>query len=301
MDDLGAMAVFAKVVDAGSFSAAAQQLGISKSAASKQVSRLEDGLGARLLNRTTRRLSLTETGRLVHRHCLAMLEEARQAREAASRTQSEPRGRLRLSAPMTFGTMYLGPILADFLVRFPELEVDLSLSDRFVDLVDEGFDVALRIGDLPDSSLISRQLAENKMFLVAAPAYLDRHGTPDNPADLKNHNFLRYSLADNPSALRIRTPDGVVTVEVHGDLVANNGQVMCEAAIAGLGISVVPDFMVGNAIRDGRLKMLLPGCQPARASAIHLVYPHRRHLEPKVRVFIDFIADRFATLATWEI
>ncbi|MBT6118686.1 MAG: LysR family transcriptional regulator, partial [Rhodospirillaceae bacterium] len=193
MDHLAGMAVFAKVVEARSFTAAAEQLGLSKSAVSKQISRLEDRLGIRLLNRTTRRLSLTEAGAAYYERCARIVAEAEAADLAITHLQSEPRGVLQVNAPMSFGIAHVAPAIPDFLERYPELRVDMTLNDRVVDLVDEGFDVAIRIGALADSSLIARRLAESRMVAVAAPGYLQRHGAPDRPEDLERHNCLSYS------------------------------------------------------------------------------------------------------------
>lgn len=287
------MAIFARVVDAGSFSAAAADLGLSKSAVSKAVARLEDRLGSRLLNRTTRKLSLTEAGALYYDGCRRMLSEAETADQAVTRLATAPRGRLRVNAPMSFGTLHVAPCLPDFLARFPDLDIDLTLEDRPVDLVKEGYDLAVRIGSLPDSSLVAQRLGPNRRLLCAAPGYLAEQGAPARPEALVDHACLIYSYASEGPLWRFRSAEGEVQLRLSGRLRINNGDALRAAALAGGGIALLPSFLVGDDLRAGRLLRVLPDWQDAYEAAIHAVYPASRNLSPKVRAFVDFLAERF--------
>lgn len=299
MDKLAGMAAFAKVVETGGFSAAARILGLSKSAVSKLVSGLEDGLGARLLNRTTRRLGLTEVGAAFHQRVTRILAEVAEAEEAVARLHGEPRGTLRLNAPMSFGVLHVAPALSGFMSRHPALRVDMVLDDRVVDVVEEGFDVAVRIAHLPDSSLIARRLAPCRMALCATPEYWHRQGVPARPEDLRGHNCLLYSYLATPDAWRFQGADGPLSVRVSGSFAANNGEALRAAALEGLGVALVPTFIVGVDLRAGRLQAVLPEYSAADRF-IHAVYPHNRHLSAKVRVFIDFLVERFGPTPYWD-
>ena len=298
MDNLNDMAVFAKVVRHRGFTAAAA-LGVSKSAFSKQVGRLEDRLGARLLNRTTRKLSLTEVGEGFYEHCARIVEQAQAAADEVGSLAATPRGRLRVNAPMTFGTMHLGPAIAEFLEAHPEVEVDLGLDDRPVDLVAEGFDVAVRIAALVDSSLIVRRLAPMRALLCAAPGYLQRKGRPGKPEDLREHNCFGYLYLDSGTDWNLTGANGAVTIPLRGNLRANNGEVLRHVALAGIGIVCLPTFIVGDDLRSGDLIEVLPGCLP-QTHAIYAAFPHRRHLTPKVRAFVDFLVHRFRPEPYWD-
>ena len=300
MHDLSAMAVFAAIAEAGSLTVAAERLSLSKSAVSKQLSRLEERLGARLVNRNTRQVSLTEVGTVYFGFCARILEEAEAAEAAVANLQGAPRGRLRVNAPMSFGTMHLAEALTGFAGRYPEITVDLELTDAFVDLVDSGIDVAVRITSMQDSTLIARQLAPSRGMVVASPDYLARHGVPAHPRDLRNHNCMIYTLAPNPGTWNFRTADGGARpIQVQGSMRSNNGEVLREAAIAGQGIVMNPTFITYRAIRDGRLVPLLCDFDLPQ-SGIHAVYPNRRHLSPKVRAFIDFLGDHFGDPPYWD-
>jgi DNA-binding transcriptional LysR family regulator len=303
VDQLTGMAVFARVVEARSFSEAARQLGLSKSAVSKQVSRLEDRLGARLLNRTTRRLGLTEVGATYYEYCARMLVEAEEAERAVTALHGEPRGLLKVNAPMSFGVRHLAPALPELLARYPEIRVDLVLNDRFVDMIEEGFDVAIRIAALPDSSLVARRLAPSRHVLCGSPAYFARHGEPKKPDDLRQHNCLNYTyLASHdewPFEGKTESKGGKRTVKVTGTLQANNGDVLAAAAVAGLGLVMSPTFIVGPDVQAGRLKCVLRDYLSAE-TAIYAVYPHRRHLSAKVRAFVDFLGERFGPEPYWD-
>ncbi len=291
--DLNALAVFACVVDEKGFSAASRKLGLSKSAVSKHVSHLEDQTGTRLLQRTTRRLSLTDVGAALYERCARIVAEAEQAERAISQLQTTPKGTLRVSGPLAFGIRHLGRPVADFMNRYPELSVDLQLSDRLVDLVDDGFDVAVRISRLADSSLIARKLCPMETYGVATRAYLDRHGVPALPRDLVGHNCLQYSYATTGDTWVFTDGDGELPVHVRGSLRTNNGDVMLQSVLADVGIALLPAFIAGCDLRDGRLIEVLPAFRP-RSTGVYAVYPHSRHLSTKVWLFVDFLAETFA-------
>lgn len=299
IDTLTGMAVFARVIEAGGFSAAARALGLSKSAVSKQVAALEDRLGARLLHRTTRRMSLTEAGAAFLDASRRVLAEVESAEAAVGALQAEPRGTLRVNAPMTFGIMHLAAAIPAFLDQYPRVTVDLVLNDRFVDLVEEGFDVAVRIGRLGDSSLVARRLAPMRRVMVASSAYLDIHGRPRVLADLAGHECLTYAYSSSGDEWCFDGPRGEERVRVTGRLRANNGEVLKAAALAGAGILAIPTFIVGPELRDGRLERVLPGHE-SRSGAIHAVWPPGRQPAPKLRAFVDFLAGRFGAVPYWE-
>lgn len=296
---VGEMAVFARVVEEKSFSGAARKLGISKAAVSRQIAALEDSLKTQLLNRTTRRLSLTEAGLALYGHCARIVAEAEAAQEAAANLSATPRGLLKVNAPMSFGQLHLAPAVPEFLARYPELELELALNDRYVDVIEEGFDLAVRIGQLEDSSLIARKLASDRPVLCAAPAYLEAHGEPRSPSDLENRDCLLYTYLATQNEWRFKGPKGEERVRVKGRFTANNGDALRHAALAGLGIALLPSFIVGPDVRSGALEALLPGHRPP-ALGIYTVYPPSRHLSPKVRAFVDFLAARFDPVPYWE-
>ncbi len=288
------VAAFVQVVESGSFTAAAGRLKLSKSVVSKHVSRLEDRLGARLLNRTTRRLSLTEVGRVFYERSRRGIAELAEAEAEVSRLQEAPRGRLKLNVPMTFGILHIAPAIPDFLARHPELTVDMELDDRRLDLIEEGFDVAVRISRLPDSSLVARRLGTCRHAVCASPAYLERRGTPRTPGDLARHDVLTYRYQSSADHWHFVDPEGNgVSVPVRGRVTMNNGLALREALLAGVGIARSATFVVGPDIRAGRVVELLPGYRSEPVS-IYALYPERRHLSPKVRAFVDFMADRMA-------
>lgn len=297
LDDLVSLALFARVVEAGSFTAAARALGLSKSAVSARVARLEDRLGARLLHRTTRRLSLSQAGAALYERAARMVAAANDAAELAEGTSREPRGRLRISAPVTLAQMFLGPVLAEFLRAQPSVQIDLDASDRMVDLVAEGFDLAVRIANLRDSSLVARKLATDRLVVVGSPSYLARAGTPRSVADLAQHNCLRYAQVSGSAEWGFRGFERVRQV-VEGNLVVSDGTVLREAAAAGLGLAVLPAFMVAAELASRRLVPVLEEL-PRREIGIFAVYPHRRNVPAKVRAFVDFLVARFAR-APWR-
>ena len=301
---LSDMSVFAAVVETGGFTAAGRTLGLSKSAVSKQVARLEQRLGSRLLQRTTRRLSLTEAGAVFYEGCQRVLAEAEAAESAVTHLAGAVRGVLRINAPMSFGITHLAPMVAAFMERFPELEVELALNDRTVDLVEEGYDVGVRIGKLADSSLVARRLAPIRRAVCASPDYLAKHGSPTRPEELQGHRCLIYSYLDSPRNWRFRPTDPdqgrARRVSVAGPLESNNGSVLAEAAAAGQGIICIPVFIVCDELSDGRLVEILPDWIEEHDLTLYAVYPERRHLAPKVRAFIDFLAERIGDTPPWE-
>lgn len=301
MDRLASMEAFVRVAECKSFSEAARRLRSSKSLISRQVAALEAELGVRLFHRTTRSLSLTEEGRSYHAQVTRILNDIEEANQSVSRAQAAPRGRLKLSAPMSFGILHLAPALPDFLARYPEVALDLNLNDRYVDVVDEGFDLAIRIGRLADSSLVARKLATLRMILCASQDYLLTHGTPGIPEDLRRHQCLCYSTNSLAPEWRFAAPDGSpLAVQIDGRLHANNGDALRIAALRGQGIVYLPSFIVGGDLQAGTLVSLLPDYIPAD-SGIYAVYPHSRHLSAKVRAFIDFLAERFGPLPHWDL
>lgn len=301
MDSLTDIAVFAQVVESGSFTAAAEQLSLSKSVVSKYVSRLEDRLGARLLNRTTRRLSLTEVGRIFYERSQWGLQEIEEAEAEVSRLQGEPRGTLRLNTPMSFGILHIAPALPDFLSQYPEISVDMNLDDRQVDIVDEGFDLSVRISELPDSSLVARRVAPCSHTVVASPEYLQKNGIPTSPDDLRNHNVISYRYQDSARVWHFRGPDQrSVSVPVSGSIQMNNSLALREALLGGVGITRTPTFVVGQDIQSGKLQPVLTNYDTLEVS-IYLVYAQRRHLSPKIRAFVEYFAERMAGQPYWDV
>ncbi len=300
MDKLQAMQLFARVVETGSYTAAAEQLEISRALASKLVQALEDQLGVRLLHRTTRRLSLTEAGQNYYQRVAEILAQLAEAEAEAAELQLEPRGRLRVSAPMSFSILHLGAALADFQRKYPRVELELNLNDRVVDLVEDGFDLAIRIGRLADSSLVARRLAGSQIVAVAAPAYLAWHGMPSHPDDLANHNCLDYTLSPRRDEWQFARGEERVNVRVRGNLHVNNGDMIALAAAQGLGVALSPAFIVHDALRRGDLVRVLPEWQLPDIG-VYAVYPAGRSLPAKTRSLIDFLAERFRPSAPWDL
>ena len=272
MDTFAGMRLLTEVVEGGNFSAAARALGMAPSSVARAIGALEDELGVRLLSRTTRKLSLTEAGRLYHERSKRILAEVEDARLSVSRLEAEPRGLLRLSVPVAFGRLHIAPALPAFLASYPAVRIDLSLTDAFIDLVEEGVDLAIRIGELQDSSLIARRLARNTRVICGSAGYFERAGVPIAPADLGQHNCLVYKRQSNRAVWRLRDPEQTYEVEVRGSLWANNADALHTAALAGLGLAILPTWMVGQDVRRGRAPgrvRRLPG-QPGRARRQHL-------------------------------
>jgi DNA-binding transcriptional LysR family regulator len=295
MDQLAALRSFRRVVELGSFTAAADALGVSHTIVSRQVKHLETLLGAQLLNRTTRRFALTAAGQDYYEASRHILDALDDADRAVGQHQARPSGTLRINAPMAFGTQELAHWLPQFVAAYPELKIDLVCNDRIVDLIEDGFDVALRLTrDLPDSSLIAKRLATSRVMLVATPGYLKRHGTPSTPRDLLSHNCLTYTQISKPFDWIMTGPDGVTeTVTVQGNLQANTGIALRTFALADTGIATTASFIVHEDLRRGDLVQVLPE-YTIRPRELFVLYPQNRHLSPKVRVFVDFAAALYA-------
>lgn len=301
MDRFVELSALVRTVDRGSQAAAARELGITPAMVGRYIQGLEDRLGTRLLNRTTARQSLTEAGAAFYARASAILEQLEEAEIVASDRQAEPRGTLRVNAPMSFGARHLATAVAEFCDLYPGVRVEMVLNDRVVDLVEEGYDVAVRIGHLADSGLVARRLATCRLVVCASPGYLARHGWPSAPAELQKHNFLLYAYSQG-GAVRFQNEDGGESSEevwLSGNLVANNGDALLAAALAGQGVIVQPTFIAADALRRGELVRLLPGWRLADLG-VHAVYPSARHLSPKVRSFVDFLAGRFRDPPPWD-
>lgn len=299
MDRFEEMRVYLAVADAGSFAAAADQLAMSRPAVSRHVAQLESRLGVRLIQRTTRRLSLTSEGESFLARARDLLAGVEAAEAEAGARSAEPTGRVRVNVPVTFGVLHLAPLWPRFRARHPGVRFDITLSDRQVDLVDEGFDLAVRIAALPDSTLVSRQLASTRMVLCASPGYLRRRGRPRHPRELAGHDVIAYSYWSPRDEWTLRGPAGEeARVRVDPVLRANNGDTCLAAARAGQGLTLQPSFLAGPDLADGRLVEVLPRWQ-AGALGIHAVYPSRRHLLPKTRLLVDFLAEALRAPA-WE-
>ncbi len=294
MDQLAALRALRRVVELGSFTAAGAALNVSHTIVSRQLRQLETQLGAQLLNRTTRRFALTEAGRAYYEASRHILDALDAADRAVGEHHARPSGSLRINAPMAFGTLELALWLPAFIARYPELRVDLVCNDRIVDLIEDGFDVALRLTrSLPDSTLIAKRLASSGVLLVASPEYLARHPAPRTPHELLNHNCLAYTGAERPHEWRFTGPDGAQqTVTVRGNLQANTGIALRSAAVAGLGIATSASFIVHQDLRSALLVQVLPQ-YVMQARELFVLYPHNRHLSPKVRAFVDFAAELY--------
>lgn len=296
MDRLGDLDVFARVVTTGSMSAAGRSLDLSPAVVSKRIRRLEERLGVRLLQRTTRQIALTQAGQGFFERVTAILASVEEAEAFVAEGADTVRGTLRVSAPTSFGRMHIAPHLKAFLDRHPALTLDLVLSDALVDIVGEGFDLAIRIAELDDSSLVARRLAPNHRVLCASPDYLARAGTPESVADLAHHVLLAHNTAE----WRLEGPRGPETVRVHGPVRTNSSEVVREAVLAGIGIALRSTWDLGPELKDGRLVRVLPAFAGSRRVAVHAVYPSRRHLEAKVRAFVDYLAGLYGQTPYWD-
>jgi DNA-binding transcriptional LysR family regulator len=303
MDRFEAMNVFCKVVELGSFAAAAERLNISTSAASRMIAQLESTLQARLLNRTTRRISLTEDGRGYYERCLQLLSDLEEAEESVGSASVELRGTLRLTAPISFGAWHLAPAIADFARLHPQVKFDISLSDQQTDLVEEGLDLAIRVGALGSQNLVARPIGKARMMLCAAQDYLNAHGIPQKPDDLINHQCLTYAYASDNHLWRFADPNeqdgkrdgkGPITVRVGGGVHSNNGLLLRELAAQGMGLTMAPDFILKVAVDEGRLVEVMTEWSPAPLT-IYAAYPSRKHLSAKVRGFAAFLQEWLAT------
>ena len=294
MDRLTEMEAFATVVDQGGFTDAAKKMGISKSAVSKHVSSLEARLGARLLNRTTRRVSPTEIGLAYYDRARRVLNDAGEADALVTSMQSAPSGLLRISVATDFGVNHLSPVLGEFLQEFPDITVNMVLNNRFVELISEGFDLAIRIGELEDSTLRARKLTDTSKRMVGSPDYFRKFGRPEKIDELNDHKLLHYSNQSNGSVWKLTAPSGEKRqVRTAGWLSVNDGQSLLNAAISGLGIAYLPSFLYAEALKDGLVEEAMPEL-PADRQGIYAVYPPGRFTQPKVRAFIDFLVHAFA-------
>jgi DNA-binding transcriptional LysR family regulator len=298
MDKLDAMNVLTRVVSSGSFAEAARRLGVTRSAISKAITQLEQELGVRLLDRTTRRVTPTEAGLAYYERCLAILAQISETEAQVSRLHDEPKGVLKVNGPMSFGTLYLGSAIADFMDRYRDLKVELTLSDRMIDPLEEGVDVTVRIGAMVDSSLIARRISTARVLLVASPEYLARNGMPKTPADLVGHKCLHYGHSTTVPRWQLTDNGTSITVPVAACLSSNNGDTLRDAALKGIGIARQPSFIVGSDIAAGRIVVVLPDFPPQDVT-IHALYAPNRFLAAKSRVFIDFLVERFGR-PVWE-
>lgn len=299
MQDLNLMVTYAHVVDSGSFSGAARRLGTSRSAVSKAVAKLEHALGVRLLQRSTRHLSVTEVGAAFAEHCNRIIDEIVQAEQLADSLHAEPRGTLRVAASVAFGTLHVAPALADFLGRYPDLDVDMTISDRGIDLAEEGYDVVVRVANELPPTLVARQLAPVRRKLCATPEYFARHGLPQIPQDLSSHNCLDYTHSGEQGLWRFTGPEGEIAVPVAGRLRINDDEALSQAVLGGLGLALLPTFIIGRDLQAGRLCAALSEYIPVERH-VYALYLPTRHLPVKVRAFIDFLLERFGPEPYWD-
>jgi DNA-binding transcriptional LysR family regulator len=293
MDRLTEMEAFATVVDQGGFTDAARKMGISKSAVSKHVSALESRLGARLLNRTTRRVSPTEIGLAYYDRARRVLNDAGEADALVSSMQSAPSGLLRISVATDFGVNHMSPILGDFLVDYPDITVNMVLNNRYVELISEGFDLAIRIGEMEDSSLRARKLTDTTKRLIASPKYFEQFGRPEKIDELNDHKLLHYSNQSAGNVWKLTAPSGEKRqVRTQGWLTVNDGQSLLNACVSGLGIAFLPSFLYADAMKEGLVEDAMPEL-PDEYQGIYAVYPPGRYTQPKVRTFIDFLVEEF--------
>lgn len=295
MDRLEAMEMFVRIVETGSFSTVARQLGTTQPTVSKQLTALEKRLGTRLLQRSTRKLSVTEAGQAFYQRCKHIVDEVRDAEGTLGQMNSTFGGRIHVNASITFGEMFLTPLVLQFQERYPDLSFELTVNDRFIDLLEEGVDVAIRIGRMNDSSLVARRLGSTRRVTVATPAYLEKHGTPRQPMDLGDHNCLLYSYLSTGNEWQFEGPGGEIRVRVSGSLMSNNGHMLLEAVRAGVGIAMGPDWLMHELLASGEIRAILPEYAP-KALDISAVYPSNRLLSAKVRAFIDFLQEEFAKI-----
>lgn len=297
MTNLGDLEVFVRVIAAGSMSTAARDLGLSPAVVSKRIKRLEDKLGTRLLQRTTRQISLTEAGQGFYERVLTVLGGLEEAEAYASGRSSEVNGTLKISAPTSFGRMHVAPHLKPFMQAHPDLTINLVLSDELTDIVGGGFDLAIRIAGLNDSSLVAKRLASVRRVLCASPAYIAEYGLPKNLDDLKAHRCLP---AHNHEHWRLEGADGQVSLRPEGQLITNSSEVIREAVIAGLGIALRSTWDIGAELKSGKLVQVLPDYESSRSVALFAVYPTRQFLPAKVRLFIDYVAELYGPAPYWE-
>ena len=293
MDQLTAMKLFTRVVETGSFSAVGREMNMGQPAVSKQVSALEQKLGVRLLNRSSRQLVLTEAGTNYYERCVGILADVEEAETVASSLTATPRGRLRANMSIAFGRLHIAPFMPEFLERYPEISIDLMMNDRFVDLVSEQVDVAIRIGSLGDSSLMARKLGVSPLVVVGAPSYFEKYGHPQHPEDLKDHNCLIYTFLNTGNVWRFSKDNKVYNIQAQGNCQSDNTDGIRDIMVAGTGLAMVPAWLVRCELAHGELVTVLGDYLPW-SSPIHAVYPESKYVPLKVRCFIDFLLEKFA-------
>ncbi len=300
MNNLGAMTALVQVIEAGGFSAAARRMRVSVSVLSRQVMQLEDRLGARLLQRTTRRIALTEEGRAYFERARRILADIAETELAVQSAHAAPSGTLRINMSIAFGRSQVVPLLPEFLERYPDVGVELTFTDAIVDLIEDGADVAIRIANLSDSRLVARRLADNRRLICAAPSYIARFGEPRTPGELAQHNCLVSTVAPQLNAWEFETEGGIERIAVNGNVGGNVSETLYQLCLAGVGIMRLAEFLVGPDVKAGRLVPLLTRYRQPTSPPIWAVYPERRHLSPKVRVFVDFLVAKFAPTPPWQ-
>jgi len=292
MDRLTAMKMFVRVVETSSFSAVARELNSTQPTVSKHIAELESWLGAKLLNRSTRSLRLTETGADYYERCVGILRDIEEAEQTVGQLQTQPKGTVRISSVVAFGRLHIIPELPRFYASYPDIKIDIRLNDRVVDLVEEGIDVAFRMGRLPDSTLIARKLCSSPWVTVASPTYLKQHGTPQHPRELRDHNFIRFADAGQSNELKFLEADEDLYVHIDGNLSTNNTEAIRAALLEHIGISRTPRWLVGDALDQGHLVSILEEFGPGELD-LYAIYPPGRHLPLKVRTFIDHFTEAF--------
>ncbi|MRI35138.1 LysR family transcriptional regulator [Endozoicomonas sp. OPT23] len=291
MNQFGALAIFVAVVESNGFAAAARKLGLSKSAVSKRITQLEEHLGVQLLHRSTRKLSLTEAGERYLSRAIEALNAAQEAEDSVFELQGSPKGQLKISVPMSFGRLHIAPLVPEFLSNYPGISINMVMEDRVMDLVGEGFDLAIRGGKLADSSLIARKIAPCHNLLVATPAYLKKHGTPETVSDLHDHNCLHYVYSKDSSEWVLMGRDETVSIQTTGNFLVNNSEALMTAILGNCGIGRLTTFTASEYLKSGELVQVLPDYRLPQQT-MYAVYPERKHLPAKVRAFIDFIIDK---------
>jgi DNA-binding transcriptional LysR family regulator len=301
MEHLAEMMAFAKVVETKSFSNAARLLSTSKSLVSKQVSSLENALGVRLLNRTTRSMSLTEIGAAYYEHCARIAQEIEAAQQSVTQLQAEPRGLLKVTTPVVFAALHLAPVLHSFVARYEHVEVELNATDRVVDLVEEGYDLAIRITDKPAQGMVARKIAPVRWATCASPAYLKKHGTPKTPQDLLQHQCLVYNgLPALNTGWVYRMGSKERKIGVSGKLKVNNSEVLLNLALEGAGIALFPTYVLGTHLKSGHLKEILSDSVAYPDMSLYATYMPTRYMQPKVRAFIDYLIEHFGQEPVWD-
>jgi DNA-binding transcriptional LysR family regulator len=300
MPDTEDLAIFVRVVELGSLSAAGRDMRLSAAVVSNRIARLEKDVGTRLLNRTTRHVSLTEDGSRYYEHCVVILNELEQAESALDAITAEPRGPIKVTVPTVFGRLHIAPHIPQFVEKHPQMQVRLHLTDMLVDLIQERIDLAIRIAELSDSTAIVRKLANNRRLIVAAPEYLERRGTPQVPEDLLDHNCLLLRFPGSKQyRWTLKGPDGPITLRVSGNMDCNSGEALRDWCLAGHGLALKSLWEVVDDLNDGRLVPVLTDYPPP-SHGIYAPYPHSQHAPPRVRVFIDFLAEVFGAKPSWE-